>query len=46
VVLLEKGDVPDVIEHPNQKRYPGQRMFILKIDDYCYLVPFVENDTE
>lgn len=46
VVLLDLGDVLDVIEHPNQKRYPGQRMFILKIDDYCYLVPFVENENE
>jgi uncharacterized DUF497 family protein len=47
VVLLDRGDVLDVIEqHPNQKRYPGQRMFILKINNYCYLVPFVENEKE
>ena len=46
VILLSQGDILDVITHPNQERYPGQRMFILNIDGYCYLVPFVENDEE
>ena len=36
----------DVLEHPNQQRYPGQRIFILQIGDYVYLVPFVESETE
>jgi len=36
----------DVLEHPNQERYPGQRIFIVNIDDYAYLVPFVESETE
>ena len=30
--------------HPNQKRYPNQQMLIVAIDDYAYLVPFVEDD--
>lgn len=34
----------DVIEHPNQARYPSQRIFIIELNQYVYLVPFVEND--
>ena len=30
--------------HPNQKRYPGQRIFIVNIDGYGCFVPFVEDD--
>jgi len=32
----------DVIEHPNKKKYPNQKMFVVNIDNYVYLVPFVE----
>ncbi len=38
--------VLDVIKHPNTSKYPNQRMFILEIDNYAYLVPFVENNSE
>lgn len=41
---LESDDVLDVREHPNQKRYPGQRIFIIDLGDYVYLVPFVEDE--
>jgi hypothetical protein len=35
-----------VIEHPNQEKYPSQRIFIIEISQYVYLVPFVESDEE
>lgn len=31
----------DVVEHPNQGRYPGQLIYILDIDGYAFPVPFV-----
>ncbi len=34
----------DVIEHPNKSKYPNQNIFIVAIDEYVYLVPFVEDD--
>ncbi len=37
-----RGDFVDVIDHPNQERYPGQRVMVILIDNYAYLVPFVE----
>ena len=31
----------DVLEHPNQERYPGQQIYVVEIDEYIHLVPFV-----
>ena len=46
VLLMERGEVQDTIEHPNQERYPGQKMAVVIIDAYAYLVPYVERDEE
>lgn len=43
---LEAGDVLDVIDHPNQARYPGQMIYVIAIEEYVYLVPFVESVEE
>ncbi|PIQ72048.1 toxin [Candidatus Roizmanbacteria bacterium CG02_land_8_20_14_3_00_36_15] len=32
----------DVIDHPNKKKYPKQRMFLVKINNYIYILPFIE----
>ena len=42
--LIDAGAVLDIIQHPNIEKYPKQRMFIINIDNYAYLVPFVEDD--
>ena len=34
----------DILEHPNQLRYGGQRIFVVRRDDYVFLMPFVEDD--
>lgn len=31
---------------PNDERYPEQRLFVVAVDDYAYLVPFVESEEE
>lgn len=41
---IERGDVLDILEHTNPARYAGQRIFVVRRDDYVYLVPFVEDD--
>jgi uncharacterized DUF497 family protein len=46
VFHVEAGDAIDVIVHPNQERYPGQMVYVILIDGYVYLVPFVESDEE
>jgi uncharacterized DUF497 family protein len=42
LILLEREDVLDVLEHPNQEKYPGQRIAVVQIDDYAYLVPYIQ----
>ena len=44
VFHLSQGGLLDTIEHPNQNQYPGQRIFIVNVEGYAYLVPFVEDD--
>lgn len=36
----------DVLQHPNKRQYPNQRIFVVRIRGYAYLVPFVEADEE
>ncbi len=35
-----------VVMHPNQDKYPGQMISVVQVDDYVYLVPFVETESE
>lgn len=44
VKAIETGNVLELMDHPNKKKYPNQRVFIVKINDYAYDVPFVEDD--
>ena len=39
------GAEVDVFEHPNQSKYPGQNVSVVIVDDYAYLVPYVETET-
>ena len=44
VFHLAHGGLLDVLEHPNPRRYPGQRLFIVNVEGYACIVPFVEDD--
>jgi hypothetical protein len=46
VFHIEKGDILDDYEHPNQQRYAGQRLMVVGIDRYAYLVPYIESEYE
>ena len=46
VFHIEKGDVLDLLEHPNRERYPNQRVFVVNVEGYAYLIPFVEDENE
>ena len=41
---IMEGDLLDIIEHPNEERYPNQRIFVIRIEEYVYLLPFVEDE--
>jgi len=44
VFFIERGDILDDYLHPNQKAYPGQRIMVIGVANYVYLVPYVENE--
>ena len=44
VLAIVSGDLIDRIKHPNPDKYPNQKIFIVKIDNYIYSVPYVEDD--
>jgi hypothetical protein len=44
VFHIERGDLLDILEHPNPDRYAGQRLFVVQREDCVYLVPFVEDE--
>lgn len=46
IISIEMGFLLDILEHPNQDKYKGQKIFVVQIDDYVYLVPMLENETE
>lgn len=46
IFYIEQGFLLDVLEHPNQEKYKGQKIFVVQVDDYVYLVPFIEDDRE
>ncbi|MFN5882618.1 MAG: BrnT family toxin [Burkholderiales bacterium] len=43
---ISMGNEVAVVMHPNQERYPGQMISVVAVDDYIYLVPFVETESE
>ena len=46
VILMEREDILETIEHPNQNKYAGQKIATVMIDDYAYLVPYVQKSDE
>ena len=42
VIAVESGGLLDILAHPNQAKYPRQRVLVVACDSYVYLVPFVE----
>ena len=40
---ISEGRILEDTPHPNQEKYPNQFIFVLKINAYCYLVPYVQS---
>jgi len=43
VHALDEGKELDRISHPNKKLHPNQKMIIINIENYAYIIPFVED---
>ena len=41
-VAVEAGALLDIVPHPNPAKYPRQKIMVVAVAGYAYLVPFVE----
>ena len=41
ILAIANHQLKEVYEHPNQSKYPGQKIYEIGINDYIYLVPFI-----
>ena len=46
IVNINLGNELDIYDHPNQQKYPNQKISVVQVEDCVYLVPYVENDEE
>lgn len=44
--LSNESNILDIIDHPNEKKYLGQKIYVIEYMKYVYLVPYVETDEE
>lgn len=43
LLAIQVGKLLDIIQHPNVVKYPSQKILIVELNNYVYLVPFVED---
>lgn len=44
IVAIKNEKILDIIPHHNKKEYPNQMILIIEINDYVYLVPYLEEE--
>ena len=40
---IEQGGLLTVLDHPNQQKYPNQKIWVVKLRGYAHLVPLVDS---
>ncbi|VAX05098.1 hypothetical protein MNBD_GAMMA20-2461 [hydrothermal vent metagenome] len=46
ILNIQLGNEVDIYDHPNKVRYPNQKISVVMIEDYAYLVPYIEEKDE
>ena len=44
VFSIKNGKLLDIIRHPNRAKYKDQRIYVIEIEGYAYMVPYVEEN--
>lgn len=44
VLSIANGQLLDILEHPDKEKYLGQKLLIVKMRNYAFVVPFIENE--
>jgi len=40
--VIKRNGFVKIIKHPNKKKYPKQRMFLVNFKNYIIVIPFIE----
>ena len=46
VLSIYKNSIIDIYEHPNQNKFPGQKIYVINYNEYIFLIPFIETEME
>ena len=46
IYYIENEKLYAILKNKNQAKYPGQKIYVVEINNYAYLVPFVETERE
>ena len=44
IAAIVGGGLISILEHPNKTKYPNQKIYVVNLNNYAYLVPFVKNN--
>lgn len=44
ILAISNDQLLDVLVHPNKEKYPNQKIFVVELLGYAYIVPFVEKE--
>jgi len=43
LIAIDSGNILAILEHPNKERYPNQKIYVVNVNNYAYLIPFIED---
>ncbi len=46
IIAVIEAEGIDATDHPNPQKYPGQKMYLLEMDGYMWVVPHVHRGNE
>jgi len=46
VTQIYEDNVLDIVKHPNEEKYPGQKIYIILLQNYVHMIPFVKDGDE
>lgn len=44
LLAIDDNCILDILQHKNIRKYPNQKVLIVKVDNYAFLVPYVEDE--
>lgn len=42
IAAIDNGELLDILDHPNKAKYANQRIYVVHVKGYVYLVPIVQ----